>query len=993
MTRLPWVLAACALPALGPAPLPGQGTGAPAGTPPARPDTALAGRLVNPAAASSTVPGEEVRSSAATDVATALAGRAAGVEVLPSGGEAGASALLRIRGSHTFSGTGVPLLVVDGQPVSGATFSSSYGLNGDVALSPLAGPGASSRTMDLSPYDVESVEVLRGPAATALFGPDGGAGGVILVTTRRGRPGRTTYSLRSSFQTEHAERTLPLQRSYGMGIGGRSTVCTTPDCFVVGGNDFSWGPRLAPGTPTFDHAGELYAAGRTMDNALSLSGGSARGTFHLSGTATRRNGMVVGDQDRFERSTLRFNGTYRPRATLALGTSLSVARTEGEFVRQGNTFSSVLLGALRTPPDFDNREYLRDGLHRSYHYPNPVPGSELRTRGLDNPFYALYAGENTQGVGRFFGNATAGWTPRSWLRVDYALGMDAYGDDRLDGRPYQSSGAPGGSVLQRRFTERILDHSLAVTATRALGGSLRGSVTAGQNLRDRRLRQATTFGRPLLRPEPLTVENTGTRTTPPDLVQTTRLHGYFIRGGLGVADRLQVVGGLRADAVSEPGAGGTRGVYPTAGVTWDFARSLPLPEWLLSSGRVRAAYGESGQRPVLPPLHDLRPPSLLADRGPAAPARLSASAATSRPTEGPKPHLERVAEAEAGADLGLLGGRAALGVTGYRSESRDVVFGILPEQDRGRIRNTGWEASLDLRPYTRRTLAVELGVRWARNRNRVLSLGDPAVTATPYPFAGASFLGSVSYAEVGQPLGVIRGFDFVRCGRGLTTVTAGGITYDVGRACAGQPGGALFVGAGGFPVRDPTERVIADPNPDWTGGASVAVRFRGVRVAALLDTRRGGQVLDLTRASLYQYGTHRDTEVRAQSSGARFGFEWLKGPVVGPGEGQYVLLDQQWFLSAGGINGPRAQFAEDASVTRLRELSVTGTLGGAWVRRTLGLSGVEATLAGRNLVRWSSYTGLDPEASLAGAALPNRGIDWFAGPPARALALTLALRR
>ncbi|HEX7242660.1 MAG TPA: TonB-dependent receptor plug domain-containing protein [Longimicrobiaceae bacterium] len=930
------------------------------------------------------VSGEELRRSGETHLAAALAGRVAGVVPTEWSGEAGAATAVRVRGPRTFAGSWQPLWVVDGQPVSGATFLNGYGIEGAGGGSPLAGAAAVDRAADIPLHDVESVEVLRGPAASLEYGAGGGAAGVVRVTTRRGRPGPMAYAFRSALRTEEAARTVPLQRSFGVGTGGRSTACSVPDCFLAG-DFFSWGPRLAPGTPTFDHAGEVYAGGLTLDTSLSASGGSARSTFHASASGVRADGFLAGDGDRYGRQTVRLSATHRPRERLTLGAGFALARTDAAFARGGSTVNGVLLAALRTPPDFDNRDPLTGGgLHRSYRFPDPAPGSELRNRGFDNPFYALYEGENTQEVGRVLGGVTASWTPLRRLRVEWALGADAYRDDRLDGRPQQSSGPqPGGSVIRRRFTERTLDHALSATLDFAPRSWLSGSVAAGQNLREHHLGQHSELGRPLILPEPFTLDNTGIRLTPPDFRETRRLEGYWLQGTAEVAGGLALLAGLRTDALTDAEGAGERGWFPRAGAAWSFARALRLPEALVGSGTVRLAHGRSGSRPALYLLRDLRPPSLLAGLSEASPAA-GGTAPSAAETD---VRLERVAETEAGLELELLRGRAGLRATRYLADATDVVVGPLPGQAGARIRDEGWEAELALRPYTRGSVAVEVGLVWARNRNRVLGLGDPSLTAVPYPFAAASFAGSVASAEVGRPLGVVRGQDFARCGRGLGRVGA----HDVGAACAGQPDGALYLGPDGYPVRDPTERAIADPSPDWTGGATAAVRVGALRLAARVDTRQGGETVNLTRASLYQFGTHRDTGERGRR--VTFGFDWMQGPVAGPGAGRSVELGEGWFTGEGGAAGPRAPFVEDASVTRLRELSVAYTLERPWLRRALGLRAVEAAVAGRNLRSWTRYTGADPETSVAGAAFPGRGVDWYGHPLARGGTVTLTLTR
>lgn len=935
------------------------------------------------------VDGEVLRRSGETHLLAALAGRVPGLEAMRTSGEAGSAAAVRLRGARSFAGGG-PLIVVDGLPVGGAAHSTWSG-----NVTALGGTVGTDRAADVDLDDVESVEVLQGPAAAARYGARGG-GGVVLVTTRRGEAGRTTYTLRSSAGLDRAAGSVPMQQAFGLGTLGQSTACTTPNC-VVAGNGFSWGPRLAGGAPAYDHAAELFETGATFDNTLAVSGGNRRTTFYASGGALSQDGYFTGGGDTYDRYTVRLNAAHRLRDDLALGANVALVRSGGRYAPRAGSPGDLLQAAFRTPPDFDNREYLTPaGLHRAFRFPNPQPGAELASRGTDNPFYLLNEGEYTQDVSRVFGSFGAAWRPLERLRMDYTLGVDDYADDRLESRPLQSSGAPaGGTVGSWGLEETSLRHTLGIATDFALGSAVAGTVAAGHELARSRFRNVREVrpgrGGPLLSREGpaagsgVALEDRLTRT----------LNGSFLQGTVGLAGQLFLLGTVRSDAVSTAGEGSHRAWYPGAGVTWSFARTLRIPAGLANTGNLRLAYGRAGQEPEPYLLQDL---TLFAP----PPQRTSAgvnvfSRADFRGGAGPRPAT--TAEAEAGVDLGLFGGRADLGVTYFRADSRDVVL-YLPQsspsasfaraENAGEIRNSGWEVTLAARPYTGRRVSVALGLNWARTRNEVVGLGA-GVGVLPYPFEAASFAGSRSVAEVGLPLGVVRGFDFARCGRGLTTIRTGGVTHDVGAACQGAADGALFVAPDGFPIRDPNERVIADPTSDWTGGLTAEVRVLGARLGALVETRQGGEALNLTRAFMYQWGTHGDTEARG--SQVTFGLDYMRGPVVGSRLDRVVMLDESWFSSLGGAAGPRAQFVEDASATRLREVSLAYTFDRPWLRRTLGLRAVDARVAGRNLFTWTDYSGFDPETGVGGAVLPNRGIDWFVNPQSRAWVLSVSLTR
>jgi hypothetical protein len=283
-------------------------------------------------------------------------------------------------------------------------------------------------------------------------------------------------------------------------------------------------------------------------------------------------------------------------------------------------------------------------------------------------------------------------------------------------------------------------------------------------------------------------------------------------------------------------------------------------------------------------------------------------------------------------------------------------------------------------------LTWEIGLQWSKNENRVLSLnGQQFVDLSAG--GGGGFSGTVPTAWLGSSVGVLRGNDFARCGRGL--VING---ENIDQLCGSRAlKGALFGGSDGFPVPDPTTRVIADGNPDWLGSVRTAVTYRNITVSGLLDVKHGGQIWDGTRGALYNFGTHIDTDIRG--SQVVFGKSWLPGPVAGPGAGMPVVLDQSWFEGNGGGFGPvSSQFVEPGGYTKLRELAVSYSFDQPWIKNW-GFSTVDLRVAGRNLYTWSKYRGIDPEANLAGAAVLIQGVDYFNNPQTRSFGVSLGLNR
>jgi len=358
---------------------------------------------------------------------------------------------------------------------------------------------------------------------------------------------------------------------------------------------------------------------------------------------------------------------------------------------------------------------------------------------------------------------------------------------------------------------------------------------------------------------------------------------------------------------------------------------------------------------------------------------------------------EREKEFEGGADLGFFDQKADISLTYYRENSTDVILPLpislstgysTQLQNGAKIRNVGYEMALNVRPITRKDFSWDFGVNWSKNNTTVLDLKGATFVENVAQFGG-TFSGAVGAATLGSNIG-LRGNDFVRCNRGLV-IGADSIDADV---CQGAPKNALYIGPDGFPVVDPTDRVISDPDPHWTGSIRTSFRVHKFQFSALIDHKQGGQVWNGTRGALFNFGTHKDTDIRGQMFTFGTDYPYLKGAVVGPGAGTAVLIDQNWFQGDGSGFGPvSAQFMEDGTFTKLREISVAYTLDGKWVSNLIGLTSIDLRLAGRNLHTWTNYSGIDPETNLGGAAFATQGIDYFNNPQTRSIVVSVGLNR
>ena len=750
-----------------------------------------------------------------------------------------------------------------------------------------------------------------------------------------------------------------------------------------------------------------------------MSGGNDRTSFFLSGGLTDQQGSVVGPNNRYNRASFRLKGTHQVTSTLNVGGNFNYVDTRGRYVQKGSNISGLLLGALRTTPTFDNTQYLDPtfGLHRSYRFPNPTPTSINSSRGYDNPFFTLNNPGNRSELGRQIANVNAEWTPLGWLTVKETLGGDYYSENRIEALPFTSSQAPSGRVLRFDLNNLEIDHNLIATAVRPIGKNVDLTFSIGQNLNSRRFRSTFVEGDNLKAPAPFSLQNTLSTTTN-EFNSLAHIESYFTQADVGLYNQLFLSGRLRNDGYSTFGASKRRNNFPAFTAAWTFTNALHNDEHkgILSFGKLRFAYGETGKEP---PVY-----SAITALSTGINAFGSGFGDFINATQNGQPALitsflignsalrpERSRENEYGADFGFLDQRADLGLTWYNKRSTDVIIAVpvsaaqtgATQQfaNAASLSNKGVEISFNMRPVTTRNVAWEAGITYGRNRGVVNSLAG----AQFIPYNNEGFVGAIGSSTVGFAPGVIRGLDFARCGRGLKVdIDGDNVVEDIDALCgAGFKPGALFLNTDGQPVVDPTDRVIANPNPHYIMGFNSSLKLMNrLTLSALVDVRKGGQVWDGTRSALVNFGTHEESLIRNQQG--IFGKNFLTDiypNVAGPGalNGGVVAFSTPdewatWFRGEGGSFGQTsAQFIEDGSFVKFRELSLNYTFDQPVVKRLLGFSTLDVRFAGRNLHTWTKYRGLDPEANLGGAEFLTQGLDFFNNPQTRSFVLSLNFNR
>ena len=357
------------------------------------------------------VSGEEIIDTRQSNIVNALQGKVAGVSITSSGGAPGEGSSIVIRGGNSLDGDNQPLFVIDGVIMDNSSFAESSVPGGGSGFNGLLGRSAATpnRASDINPEDVASITVLKGPAASALYGLRAGNGAVI-ITTKKGVSGRTAITYRTQYSVDEVNRLPTLQDVYKQGTNGIFDPAVRT----------SWGPRFGPAETVYDNLGNFFEKGHNFQNYLTLSGGTEKATFFLSASNLTQTGIVPNSA--YDKSSVRLSGTVQLSPKLTAGASANYINSGGTRPFQGQGLfgnsaqpSGVYLSLINWPRNDDARNYENaDGTRRR------LLGA-LGSNDPDNPYFTAERNPQSDRTNRLISNVTLGYMPTKWLGFNYVL--------------------------------------------------------------------------------------------------------------------------------------------------------------------------------------------------------------------------------------------------------------------------------------------------------------------------------------------------------------------------------------------------------------------------------------------------------------------------------------------------------------------------------------------------------------------------------------------
>lgn len=963
--------------------------------------------------------GDEFTEAKETNFVNALSGKVAGVNITNGGSGVGASSRIVIRGESSLAGNNQPLFVLNGVPIN-----NSIGGNGRAEgnLETDYGNGAAEINAD----DIESISVLKGANATALYGSRA-ANGVILITTKSGKSGNGIgVSINTSTTFENALRIPEYQNRYGQGSNFQFEFVNGSGAGTADGVDESWGPAFngqsipqhdsptstglragdfaarplnangtfadqitaTPWTAAPTNIEDFFETGVTTSNNIALFGGDADRNFRLSYTNLYSEGILPNTN--LKRNTVNFDANQsfidnrlKLNANLNYVNSASDNRPNNSYGTENVMYLWVWFG--RHIEMNSLRNYWQPGLEG-------VQQFNYNYNWHDNPYFTMF--ENTNGFDkdRLFGNVNLTFeiTPKLNLMVRY--GLDLFNDLRVGKRAFSTQRFPQGQYREDRvfFEERNADFLLSYKDKFA--GDINFSVNVGANQMNQTNRFNRTAANELAIPGVYSFNNSSIPLSNSQYNAEKRINSVYAAAQIGFGSAIYLDLAGRNDWSSTLPNGNNSYFYPSASASFILSEMIDMPASTFL--KLRAGWGEVG--------NDTDPYALNSFveflTNPYG-GQLLATESNVLPNADLKP--ERAATFEIGADLRLFNGRANFDVTYYNTETKNQILEIPVSQttgyarqfiNAGSIRSQGVEVLLGLTPVKQRDFTWDVNFNFTLNRSKVLSLVDGLET---YQIS-SNYLQSV--AKVGERMGDIYGTGFVL----VDTETGQKVTVEDVEDIKGSY--ANLYGSNGLPVRDPSLRKLGNYNPDWLAGIYNTLSYKGFKLGFLFDGRVGGVVLSRTLLIGGTSGMMAETAQFDRESTTYIGGvtrvdgvteldrNGVKEVVSAEGVVSYVPNDipvsARDFYWSHFNRGNEQVGIYDASFLKLREVRLGYTFP-RHLTTKIGAQRIAISLVGRNLLLWTENPHFDPEVFSFDSNTIVPGIEDMATPSSRSYGVNL----
>jgi TonB-linked SusC/RagA family outer membrane protein len=952
------------------------------------------------------VVGDEVSKTRNSNFVNGLSGKVSGLEIRQTN-TLGGSTNVVLRGAKSFTGSNQALFVVDGVPFDNANNNTTDQVTGR------GGYDYGNASADINPDDIESISVLKGAAASALYGSRG-SNGVILITTKKGRRGFNVTVNTGATHNSILRNTFPkYQKRYGAGYGSYFDSEDingdgTPDDVAPTYDDASWGSAFDPaqmvyqwdafdpGSPTFGKARPWVAAENdpssffikpvSFNNSVFIESGSDRSNFAVGYTRANEKGVLPNSS--IDKDLLNVSASHKLTDKLTLSASANYSRINGKG-RFGTGYDGA--NALNLMTNFRqwwqtnvDLKQLKDAYFRNrqnatwnMHY---GPSGELQPEFWDNPYFTRYESYESDSRDRYFGNVALNYKPAKWLNILGRISLDSYNELEQERKAVGSVGVP----FYRRFNQDYneVNYDLLANTDWNIGEDVNIKALLGSNTRTqyRSSIDAITNGG-LGVPKLYTIANSINSPAPPlEYLGRKRVEGVFAGGTFTYKNTYVVDATLRRDRSSTLPDGNNIYYYPSVSGGFVFTE-LVKPNWL-SYGKFRVNYAEVGGDAPLYTVNDF----YVSDIDPNSNQEVTsfngnALFSVSGTKNNPNLKPERTKSFEVGLEMATFKSRFGFDISYYNAKTVDQILPLTVSTstgytrkyvNSGTVQNSGIELSVYGSPFKTPSFSWDINVNFTRNRSKVTELfGDIDNIVL------GSFQGSITLnASLNEPYGTIHGTDFI---------------YTDGQRTVDASGNYLI---------SPTNNItIGNINPDWIGGINNKFTYKSLSLSALIDVRHGGSVFSTDMYYALAGGLYEETAVNNDLGNAirnPLTNDNTSGGIIRPGvtaDGKPNTVrasTENYGEFDSYVSSPDRSFVYDAGYVKLREVALTYSI----PKNIFGnrfLKGLDISLVGRNLaIIHKNLPYADPEDSFSSGNL--QGIQTGSYPGVRSVGLNLKFK-
>jgi ferric enterobactin receptor len=908
------------------------------------------------------VSGTEIAATQRENFFNALAGRIPGATVVSSSGAPGSSSSIILRGATSIGGNNQPLLVVDGVPYDNQTFNQENLIGGGSVSFANRQSDYSNRAMDINPNDIESLTVLKGPEATALYGSDG-ASGALIITTRKGKAGMGSISYDNSFRFEDVYRFPEIQRTYARGLNGVYNPNATVNPFALGELYAFLGPKYHDTTKFYDNFDSFFKRGFTQKHNISLEGGSEGASYRFSTNYTNQDGIIPSTG--FNSLSFRLTGSAKIRKNLTATSSFTYVNSVTDKASKG--MGSYFLTLLNWPADDDASRYANiDGTRRR------IRGTAANTAEFDNPFWDVEKNPSEDRISRSTGNLQLTYNPLNWLSFSGVMGVDAYSQEGIFATHPESryGAASGGFISTYDQVTRNINGNARGTATRAFG-KFKTGLTLGFSFDDNNTNIDAAKGERFYEKNFYSINNTDPLSRNARLTKSHVRKARFISSANISYNELLY---LSLSATREGNSTLTSRVVEKdpyynfygsslAFVFSDLAAFENIP-WL-SFGKARISYATTGKGPISPYIIDYTMESQLSTGG-------GYAYGVTGNNFGLQPEFTNTFEY--GAELRFFNDRLGIDIARYSQRTKDQILAarapyptgsVIKWLNGGLVENRGIEIQLTGTPIKTKNTRWNITVNYDRNVGQVLEM--PADLPSYYDSDTWVFGNIRSQLYKGTFTSNLSGFSFKRNVHGDLIINT----------------------SSGLPVRTDDFVQVGDRQPDFKFAVINNITWKNLNLSFNLDFRKGGDVFNGNEYILYFTGLSTRTLDREKTIVIKGvladGLENSAKPTTNNiAVTPYYRTD---YFGTGAVT--EADFIESVDWIRMRDITLSYNFSRDFLGKQGFLKNASLFVTGTDVFLITNYTGADPSVNANTAfarGYGGAGIDYGAIATPRGIA-------